>query len=117
MPVFGLANSYSTTLSAAITASATSLTITSATNAPAVPFLVRIGSELIEVRARSSTTCSKLVRGAEGTTAATHASGAVVRHVLTAASAKSLALEPVADGGALVFDSNDVVTDSIYAQQ
>ena len=79
-------NDAQTTLNGAITNSAVSLVLTSATGFPtAAPFRLRIENEIILVGAISGATCSSLTRGAEGTTAASHATATVVEHVLTAA--------------------------------
>jgi lysophospholipase L1-like esterase len=78
-----------TTLAAAIT-STTATTISTA--APARPvlqvagqFRLEIDAEVMLVTGGSSTTTWTVVRGVEGSTAATHASGAPVYHVWTAA--------------------------------
>lgn len=78
------ANDYATTLSSGIDASTTSLTVASATGAPAANFRLRIDNELLLVTNVSGTTFT-VTRGVEGTTAASHSSAAVVTHVLTAA--------------------------------
>jgi len=86
-----LANNYSTTLNGAITAGA--LTLIVATAPPAallVPqWRIIVESEIMLVTAIASTTLT-VTRGAEGTAAATHASGVVVDHDLTAASLLNL---------------------------
>ena len=75
-----------TVLAAPLGSADTSLTVASAAELPASgTFRLRVDDELIAVGARSGTTCSSLTRGVEGTTAATHASGASVNLVLTAA--------------------------------
>jgi hypothetical protein len=78
------ANQAVTTLSAAITSvTATSCTVIDATSFPATGnFRVKIDSEILIVTARASNTFT-ITRGAEGTTPATHASGASVIHLLT----------------------------------
>ena len=75
------------TLSAAITTTtATSCTVTDATTFPATGnFRIKIDSEILLVTTRASNTFT-VTRGQEGTTAATHASGASVIHLLTKAS-------------------------------
>lgn len=79
------ANTYQTTLNDAggISAGDTSMVVTSATGAPAANFRVKIESELILVTVVAGTTFT-ITRGIEGTTAASHADGATVTHVLTA---------------------------------
>jgi len=65
------------TLASGINASVTSLTIASATSFPSSGTLI-IGTELITYSSISGNTLSGLTRGANGTTAASHSSGAVV---------------------------------------
>lgn len=99
------ANNASTTLSVAITTTnETSISVTSATGFPALAqFRVLIDSELMVVTAGAGTTTWTVTRGAEGTTAATHPSGATVTHVLTAAAlagaAESMVLAQQVFGG------------------
>ena len=73
-----------TTLSAAITTTtATSCTVTDASSFPTSGnFRIKIDGELLLVTAASGTTFT-ITRGIENTTAATHASGADVIHLLT----------------------------------
>jgi hypothetical protein len=74
-----------TTLNGGISDAATTIVVADATGWPVlapgerVTFL--IGSEIIEAAARSGTTLSGCVRGADGTTAAAHLDGAAVKHV------------------------------------
>ena len=80
-------NDAQTTLNGAITSVITSLVVTSAAKFPvSAPFRIRIEDEIIIVGAVAGTTFSDLTRGAEGTTAAGHATGVIVEHVLTAGS-------------------------------
>lgn len=78
------ANQAVTTLSAAITnVTATSCTVIDATAFPATGnFRIKIDSEILIVTGVAGNTFT-VTRGAEGTTAATHASGASVIHLLT----------------------------------
>jgi hypothetical protein len=78
------ANQAVTTLSAAITGvTATSCTVIDATAFPATGnFRIKIDSEIVMVTGVAGNTFT-ITRGAEGTTAATHASGASVIHLLT----------------------------------
>lgn len=79
------------TLASGINNSVTSLSISSATGFPGSgTFRIRIDDEIIIVGAISGTTLSTLTRGAEGTTGASHSSGATVNIVLTAASLLSV---------------------------
>jgi hypothetical protein len=68
---------FTSTLSSEINASVTSLTMASSTSFPSSG-TVQIGSELITYTGNSGGTLSGLTRGASGTTAATHSSGATV---------------------------------------
>lgn len=74
-------NFVSTTLSAGITAGATTLAVTDATGFPRVgtgDYFVTIDNEVLRVTAGHSTRNWTVVRGAQGTTAAPHAAGARV---------------------------------------
>lgn len=84
MAIEKCANNAATTLSAAITSTtATSLTVTDASAFPASGnFRIKIDGEILIVTNVSGTTFT-VTRGAEGTTAATHASEAAVIHLLT----------------------------------
>ena len=68
---------FTSTLSSGINASVTSLTMASSTSFPSSG-TVHVGSELITYTGNSGGTLSGLTRGANGTTAATHSSGATV---------------------------------------
>jgi hypothetical protein len=68
---------FTSTLSSGINASVTSLTMASSTSFPSSG-TVQIGSELITYTGNSGGTLSGLTRGANGTTAAIHSSGATV---------------------------------------
>ncbi len=88
-----------TTLSAAMDATQTSLPITSAAGLPGRPqYRVRVDDEIMLVTGGAGTLTQTVVRGAEGTAAATHATGAPVNHVLTEGSAQNL-LFPRYHGG------------------
>lgn len=82
------ATAVDTTLAAAITSTATSITVMGTTGFPTPPFVVAIidspgAQEIINVTAVNGTTLT-VVRGFDGTTAASHPSTAVVRHVSSA---------------------------------
>lgn len=88
------ANDFRTTLRTAITADAVSLVLTSIIGSgingvPATPFRIRIGNELLLVTARAGFNCT-VTRGIEGSVAAAHSAGAVVRQVLTVAGLTAL---------------------------
>lgn len=77
------ANDASSTLTAGINNSVTSLTVSDATKFPAAAtFRIRIDTEILIVTGVSGATYT-VTRGAEGTTAAAHSLGATVTHVLT----------------------------------
>ena len=99
MAVEQFANDYATTLDGGIAYDDATLTLASATGAPAAPFRVRIEDELILVGARTTTACSSLTRGVEGTTAAGHLTGVAVTHVLTAAGLETVRGVIVQDEG------------------
>ena len=67
------------TLSASITATDTTIFVTSGTSFTHVfPYVIKIGSEEIYVQSAGGTTLSGCIRGYNGTTAAAHSSSAVV---------------------------------------
>lgn len=81
-----LHNASQSTLGAAITATATSLTVADASSFPTSGnFRIIVESELMLVTAVSGTTFT-VTRGLEGSTAVTHAGGASVTHIVTAGS-------------------------------
>ena len=87
-------NDVATTLNGAITSGATSITVTSGSNFPAVPFVVRIDSELLLVTSTGTGTNWTVTRASEtvngSATAASHNDGAIVRQVTTAAAWNAL---------------------------
>lgn len=84
-----LANDFATTLAGAVDNSTGTLTVVLASGAPAPNFRIRVDDELMLVTAVAGTTWTA-TRGIEGTAAASHASGAVVAHVLTAGALAAL---------------------------
>jgi hypothetical protein len=66
------------TLNGTITATATSLVVTSGTSFPSTGGIIRIDSETISYTGVSTNTLTGLVRGVNGTTAAAHTTGANV---------------------------------------
>lgn len=79
------ANNAADTLSAGISAGDVSLTLADAAEF-AASGIVAIENELLSYTGKSGSTLTGLTRGIEGTTAASHSSGADVRQVITAAS-------------------------------
>src|SRR3954453_20255494 len=82
-------NNAQTTLTAAVTATTTAIPVASAAGLPAAPCVVVIDSEVIKVTAVSGNTLTAS-RGQEGTTAASHATGALVTGEVTAGALASL---------------------------
>ncbi len=79
-------NTVTTTLSAALAAADTTLTVAAATNFPTTaPFTIRIDNEQLTVTAGAGTVTWTVTRGVNGTTAAAHASGATIVNVVPAA--------------------------------
>jgi Tfp pilus assembly protein PilV len=73
------ASAVATTLSGNLTASATTIAVASATGFPAsAEFRVQVDSEVFVVTAGAGTTSWTVTRGADGTTAVAHTSGAAV---------------------------------------
>lgn len=98
------ANNISGTLASAMTSSTLFMSLSSATGFPTSGnFRVAIDSELIEVTNIAGVTCNVL-RGTEGTTAATHAMGATVYVVLTAAGLQHV--DPLFPNNQALFDTN-----------
>ncbi len=94
-----------TALASSITAAATSLVVTSAAGlviAPATPFLIQIGSEYLTYTSITGTTLNGLVRGVNGSLAASHQAGSTVNLPVTLATnitstSTSLVLSSVAN--------------------
>lgn len=76
-------NNAQSTLSSTINSSATSLTLASAASFPSSG-VISCESEIIYYTGKSTNTLTGLMRGQEGTTAASHNSGRVVRMAITA---------------------------------
>ena len=75
-PAFRADTTPTTTLAAALSASATSLTVTSASGFPAVaPFRVKLGSEIVLVSRGAGTTQWTVTRAMDGTVAGSYAAG------------------------------------------
>jgi hypothetical protein len=67
-----------TTLSGALTASSTTVTVASATGFPSTPFVIRIDDEFMTVTAGFGTTTWTVTRASNSSTATTHVSGQTV---------------------------------------
>jgi hypothetical protein len=68
----------STTLNGALTASQTTVTVSSATGFPTTPFLIRVDDEFMQVTAGFGTTTWTVTRGASSSVATTHVTGQTV---------------------------------------
>jgi hypothetical protein len=91
-------NDATDTLASSIDNSVTSLTLNDASKFPTSGlFSIKIGSEIMKVTGVSSNTFT-VVRGQEGTTAASHTGGDTVRHVLTKRSLDQLSLDQISVG-------------------
>lgn len=91
-------NDPSTTLNVSMGSGDTSLTVVSSTGFPGGGnFRIRIDNELMLVTAVAGTTWT-ITRAVEGTTAATHASGAAVNHFLTTGALNQLFAEQTRRG-------------------
>lgn len=99
------ANNAQTTLSAGVNSITSTIPVTSKTGFPASPnFRIKIDDEIMIVS--GGTTGNYLVsRGAEGTTQASHSSGAVVSHVLTAGALGTF-VQGTTPGGSVVGTSD-----------
>jgi hypothetical protein len=67
-----------TTLNGALTASQTTVTVSSATGFPTTPFLIRVDDEFMQVTAGFGTTAWTVSRGASNSVATTHVTGQTV---------------------------------------
>ena len=67
-----------TTLNGALTASQTTVTVSSATGFPTTPFLIRVDDEFMQVTAGFGTTTWTVTRGASSSVATTHANSQTV---------------------------------------
>jgi len=75
-------NAVETTLNGSINNTTTTVVLTDASTFPTAGFRIKIENEIMYVSSRSSNTLT-VVRGQEGTTAASHAGGLPANHVLT----------------------------------
>jgi hypothetical protein len=110
-----------TTLSSAMDGSTTTANVTSGSAMPATGnFRLKIDSEIVVCTARTGNVCT-VTRGAEGTTATSHSSGAAVKLVLTKQALFNLILErknapSIEDYGAKAqvgFDNTSAIQDAL----
>ena len=89
MPLYNYSNTAApTTISSGINSSVTTITITTASGLPAVPFKMVLepslaNQEIVLVTARTGTSLT-VTRGVDGSTGVSHSSGAVIAHEVTA---------------------------------
>ncbi len=88
------ANAFSTVLSSAVDNVTTSFPVASVTGAPACPFRAIVNGEIVIATGLATLTYT-VTRGAEGTTAAAHSSGAAFTHIVTAAALASFVQNPM----------------------
>jgi hypothetical protein len=91
LPDEQFSNNARTTLSGAITNSATTIAVAAATGFPSTAqYRILIDAEVLLVTGGAGTTSWTVTRGVEGTTADPHGDGALVTHIITAASLKNV---------------------------
>lgn len=78
-----LSNDFTTTLSGGIDDTTTTVNVTSASGAPAANFRARVDNELMLVTSKGGGTNWTVQRHIEGSSAASHADGATLAHVIT----------------------------------
>lgn len=95
MPRLKSANNASTTLNGSLAINTTSFSVFNASLFPAAPFRITVDAEIMEVGTNDivGNTFSSVVRGVEGTTAATHSTGATVENRLTSGTYNELAVD------------------------
>jgi hypothetical protein len=77
-------NGVQTTLNGSINNSTTTVVVTDASSFPTEKFRIRVEGEIMYCTSRSTNTLT-VVRGSEGTTAASHGNSTIVNHVVTTA--------------------------------
>ena len=87
------ANNAQSLLDGAISNADVTMTVLDGSIFPEPPFLVTVEDEIIEVGARSGNVFSSLLRGQEGTAAASHAAESLVENRMTVGMYDSLALQ------------------------
>ena len=90
--IYNASNNAQSTLSATINSAVTSLTVADASSFPAVPFVITIENEILEVTNKVGNVLT-VVRGHESTTPAGHLAGVSVEHRWTAGMHTELAGE------------------------
>jgi hypothetical protein len=95
MPRLNSSNNAETTLAAAVSPTDTTFSVTDASLFPNAPFRITINAEIMEVGAidRGTNSFSSILRGQEGTTAASHNAGTAVQNRFTAGTYSELATD------------------------
>lgn len=105
-------NNAKTTLNGGITSSATTLVLTSATNFPSMQFRLIVDDEIMYCSSRSGTTCT-VIRGFEGTTAASHLDLAPIAAIVTAGAMEAIRNDIMAMMG----DGRKPITANTYGDE
>lgn len=100
-------NAATTSLNGALTSSATSMPVNDSSTFPTANFRVLVDTEIMFCTANSSNTLT-VVRGYEGTTAASHLTGAECDHIITAGMLDALRHDILGDMG--IIDSTPSVS-------
>jgi hypothetical protein len=103
------------TLSSSITNSSSSITVADGSKFPASSFSITIDSEVIYATTRSGNSITGLTRGAGGTTAASHTSGAIVRSPPLAAHHNILAAQLVATQAKIGYTASTPISGAVLA--
>ena len=98
-------NSVATTLNGSINSSVTSVTVTDGSTFPTGAFRVKCENEIMYVTSRSSNVLT-VVRGYEGTTAASHADLTPINHTITAQALDRYRLGILADVGLVPYEDS-----------
>ena len=92
-------NNANTTLNGSINSIVTSITVTSASGFPSsANYRISVDAEIRLVTGGAGTTTWTVTRGAEGTTANSHNSGATVSHIITAGSINQFRADNISSG-------------------
>lgn len=98
-------NGIESTLNGAINNSTTTVVVTDASSWPSAGFRVRCEDEIMYVTSRSTNTLT-VVRGAESSSAASHADTSVINHVLTAGALDRVRIGILADIGIVPYEDS-----------
>lgn len=98
-------NGVATTLAEVLDASETGIDVTDASSWPTAGFRVKVESEIMYVTSVSGNTLT-VVRGYEGTTAATHVTGLAINHIVTKEALDRIRLGILADCGIAPYEES-----------